>query len=313
MDNIKKKSFIITIDTEGDYIWNRNTWTENSVKNRITIRNSSYIERFQRLCEKYGYKPTYLVDYEMCAPSPFVDLANECIKKKNAEIGMHMHAWTIPPFYNLKRGKETGGNHPYIGEYPTSVIEDKVKVITHKIQDSFGVIPKSHRSGRWYIDRKYLAILKKHGYIADCSVIPGKDWTFNAGLTEGSHGIDYRRFPNKAYKISMFNIGKEGKSGLIEVPLTTAYKNKQLIELRPYRHNIKDLNYLVDKCTEEKRDYLEFMLHSSELMRAGSPNFLTENDIEVLYDDLEQLFEKISYHYEGVTLSQYVENMRKIL
>ena len=52
-------SFIVTVDTEGDNLWN---WHKGK---NITSYNSRYIPRFQELCEKYGVKPVYLVNYEM--------------------------------------------------------------------------------------------------------------------------------------------------------------------------------------------------------------------------------------------------------
>ena len=303
---MKERSFIITIDTEGDYIWNRKTWSRNSIKNRITVRNGKHLGRFQKLCEKYGFKPTWLVDYEMCASEAFVEMARDGLSRGTIEIGMHMHAWTAPPYYELMRGKKSGGNHPYIGEYPREIIEKKVGCLTDRIVEVFGTIPRSHRSGRWYLDKKYAEILIKHGYVADCSVTPGIDWRNNPGLTERSCGIDYRDFPTVAYEMDVRQISKPGKSGLYEIPLSTMRtESGRLIQLRPYRHNINDMLMIVKSKAEEGGDYLEFMLHSSELMRAGSPNFLTESDIEVLYLDLEKLFSAIAEDYTGKTLTEY--------
>ncbi len=304
-DDLKKK-FIITIDTEGDYIWNRKTWSRNSIKHRITVRNGAYLERFQRLCEKYDLKPTYLVDYEMTTSEPFVEMAKDGLKRGTLEIGMHMHGWTAPPYYELKRGTKSGGNHPYIGEYPKDIMDEKVHLLTDKLTEVFEINPKSHRSGRWYLDSRYIGILRKYGYTSDCSVTPGIDWRSNQGLTDGSHGIDYSKYPSFAYEMDRFRLGKQGKSGMMEVPVNTGWRDGRLVQLRPYRHNIGDMLWLVGKRKGEDCDYLEFMLHSSELMRAGSPNFLTDRDIDVLYEDMERLFKEISNDYKGETLSDYV-------
>lgn len=301
-----ERSFLITIDTEGDYIWNRKTWSRNSIKNRITVRNGAYLERFQILCEKYGLKPTYLVNYEMSNSEPFVDMAKDGLRRGTLEIGMHMHGWTAPPYYELERGKLSGGGHPYIGEYPRNIMEGKVQTLTEKLTDTFGVIPRSHRSGRWYLDRRYVEILRKFGYRVDCSVTPGIDWRNNPGLTDGSHGSNYSRYPDHSYEMSTERLSREGNSGIIEVPLTTADRDGHRLQLRPVKHNISDMLWLVEKKKTEEQDYLEFMLHSSEFMRAGSPNFLTERDIEVLYEDIETLFDVVSKDYVGRTLSEYV-------
>lgn len=42
------KTFLITVDTEGDNLWQ---WKPGE---KITTENSLFIPRFQELCEKYG-------------------------------------------------------------------------------------------------------------------------------------------------------------------------------------------------------------------------------------------------------------------
>ena len=54
-----------------------------------------------------------------------------------------------------------------------------------------------------------------------------------------------------------------------------------------------------------------FMIHSSELMPGGSPNFKDEKSIEDLYNETEKLFKYAkSKGYIGITLREYYE--RKI-
>ena len=70
------KKFLITIDTEGDNMW-RPMYSENTFRNRLTVSNGEYILRFQMLCERYGFMPTYLVNYEMAGSKAFVSMAKE--------------------------------------------------------------------------------------------------------------------------------------------------------------------------------------------------------------------------------------------
>ena len=60
------KKFIITMDTEGDNLWN---WHEGD---EITTHNTHYLLRFQQLCEKYGFKPVWLTNYEMIMDPDYV-------------------------------------------------------------------------------------------------------------------------------------------------------------------------------------------------------------------------------------------------
>ena len=66
--------FLITIDTEGDDLW--------SHPRNITTKNARYLPRFQKLCESYGFKPTYLVNYEMANSTFFKEFGSEIIKNQ---------------------------------------------------------------------------------------------------------------------------------------------------------------------------------------------------------------------------------------
>ena len=51
------KKFLITIDTESDNQWDYD--------NPISTENAKFLPRFQELCERYKFKPTWLTNYEM--------------------------------------------------------------------------------------------------------------------------------------------------------------------------------------------------------------------------------------------------------
>lgn len=312
-----KKFFIITIDTEGDNLWR----VRNSEKSlgRITNKNGEYLERFQILCEKYGFVPTYLTNYEMALSEPLQELAKTGLKEKNLEIGMHLHAFNSPPLYSLPDRR--GGNKAYAGEYPVNILEQKIDYLTKFLEDTFQTSIKSHRGGRWYLDRKYIEILTQKGYIADCTVTPGLSWRKISGQTKNSRGTDYRLCPRGIY-----NISKDKKLQLIEVPVTikTNLNLKACSNLctlksgivhkwfRPTGKNLEEMKAIVDWNRKTWEPYIEFMLHSSELMPGGSPTFEHERQIEKLYCDLEELFAYMQDDYKGIGLTEFVYQYRKI-
>lgn len=312
-----KKYFIITVDTEGDNLWsygNSSKYVE-----KITIENGKYIERFQILCEKYRLVPTYLTNYEMTLSRPFQQMAKEALKNKRMEIGMHLHAFNNPPVTELPNRR--GGGKAYAGEYPIDILSQKVDYLTKTLEDTFQTSIKSHRGGRWYLDEKYIYILKKYGYLVDCTVTPGVDWRNHPGHTEFSQGVDYRRFYHRPYELSLKDIKKRGGSGILEVPVTIRRKSlKYIIKnynpwikedwnewLRPTGNNLRTMKELLCDTAKGKHDYVEFMIHSSELMPGGSPTFPNRIKIEKLYADLEELFSFASNYYKGITLTQYRE------
>lgn len=308
------KNFIITVDTEGDNMWN---WFYDG---EITTENALYVPRFQELCESYGYKPTYLVNYEMAKDDRFVGYMKGRLKQKQCEIGMHLHAWNSPPINSLpirndgvKPGKE------FLIEHPYDLMEEKVNFLTTFLEKRFEKRPVSHRAGRWAMNKEYAQILYKAGYSSDCSVIPGNS-ACCAGYTNGSYCEDYSSYPHKPFNLY--------DSGVLEIPVTTclshridlkdrntvtskvkgimkAYIRPKQVMFRPKGNNCEDMLYLANRVRRSDDDYLMFVIHSSELMPGCNPIFDTKEKIEKLYQDLDTLFKNLSNDFVGCTLSDY--------
>lgn len=66
-----KPAFLITIDTEGDNLWDR--------PKLVTTRNAEFLERFQQLCEQYELRPTWLTDHEMISSVVFRRFAADAV------------------------------------------------------------------------------------------------------------------------------------------------------------------------------------------------------------------------------------------
>lgn len=297
------KKFIITVDTEGDNLWN---WHEGEP---IKTENTHFIPPFQDLCENYGFIPTYLTNYEMALDEEWVKYGKTKALSGKCEIGMHLHAWNTPPDYRLQ--KKSGGN-AYITEFPSEIMEQKVVLLKKLLSDNFGLPITSNRSGRWATNSEYFQILKRSGILVDCSVTPQLDLSNNVGYSIDC-GNDYRRVSYLPYEIV---------PGLLEVPMTTrrihspigvtvknrirnVIKGKELW-LRPI-NAYDDIIRLVD-IVESKGDcdYLEFMIHSSELMPGGSPYFKDARAVEEMYTDMNKLFSYLSKKgYVGIGLTEY--------
>lgn len=312
-----KPAFIITIDTEGDNLWENH--------NLISTKNTHYLPRFQALCEKYAFKPVYLTNYEMAVDNDYVAFARDVIARGTGEVGMHLHAWNSPPLDPLT--DDDWRYKPYLIEYPAGLIRSKVEFMTRLLEDTFQTKMLSHRAGRWAFNEYYAALLIEFGYVVDCSVTPKVNWQFSPGNPEGKGGTNYRDFPSHAYFMDEKNIARAGTSSLLEVPMTIQYKHSGLMNslksgydrlrgkrrspsvnwLRPSGGNVENMKRVVRQSLDEGHDYVEFMLHSSEFMPGGSPTFATEQHIERLYQDLEQLFSWLSERTVGKTLAEYYQ------
>ena len=312
-----KTAFIITVDTEGDNLWAR--------PRAITTHNAECLPRFQALCERFDFKPVYLVNYEMAKSRFFTGFARDVLARDAGEVGMHLHAWNTPPIVPL-----TGDDfrhQPYLTEFPETVIREKIGTLTALLEDRFERKMVSHRAGRWSLDGRYAAALLDAGYRIDCSVTPGVDWGRNLGDPKGNGGSDYRGFPDRPYFLDPSDISSPATAGLLEVPMTVRpsqlYRNAEwayripllrsaanrlspgLRWLSPAESGLDDMRAAARSAREEGADHVEFMLHSSELMPGGSPFFRNAPDIEQLYAALEILFAELATWCLGTTLQEF--------
>lgn len=312
-----KPAFLITIDTEGDNLWQKH--------DSITTENARYLPEFQALCEKYGFRPVYLTNYEMAIDPFYIEFARDVIARNAGEVGMHLHPWNSPPLSPLT--DDDWRHKPYLIEYSDKVMKEKIGFMTHLLEDTFQRKMISHRAGRWAFDERYAALLIEQGYRVDCSVTPKVDWRGVKGAPQGQGGTDYRHFPTHAYFMDANDISREGASPLLEVPMSIQYKHAVLMNrlkqgydklrgkprapstrwLRPTGANLESMKRVVTQTLRQGNDYIEYMLHSSEYMPGGSPTFKTEAQIEQLWRQLEALFIWLHPRVRGITLAEYYQ------
>ena len=305
--------FLITIDTEGD---------------GTDPENAQFLPRFQNLCERFLFKPTYLTNYEMAIDNYYQEFAHDIIKRKQGEIGSHCHAWNNPPIYHLT--KDDSAYYTYLIDYPSAILREKFIYLHKLLEDTFSVAMKSHRAGRWALNAEYIQLLDELGYWVDCSVTPHQNWSFAPGgapkSVGGEGGTDYSYFPEQAYFMDTTNIHLSGNSSLLQVPMSIRPKYGKWIQtiksgmdkirgknrpastiwVRPKEGgNAQKMCQLAQQIINEGSDYIEFMIHSSELMPNINQTFKDAAAIEALYRDLEELFTFLSDKTQGATLSEY--------
>ena len=315
--SINKPFFLITIDTEGDDLWSR--------PKNISTKNANFIPRFQNLCESYGFKPTYLTNYEMACSDVFKELGIDIISKNTGEIGMHLHAWNNPPIKPLT--KNDSYYQPYLIEYPENIINEKIKVITDLLEDTFNKKMISHRAGRWAFNDVYAKLLFDHGYKIDCSVTPLRSWENTLGDPKGCGGSDYIFYPDMPYWVGKNIVEKD--HAILEIPVTIMsryniinnllnspfFMRKAIISIikkrispiwfRPNGNNLDKMKNIIKYKIKHNADYIMLVLHSSELMPSGSPTFKNEKDIENLFSHLNVIFSYSQDLFQAGTLSDY--------
>ncbi len=316
--NHQRPAFLITIDTEGDNLWDAAA--------PLTTHNARFLPRFQQLCERFGLRPTWLTNYEMSQSPEYTDFAGDLLRRSAGEIGMHLHAWDSPPLTDLTGDDKKHGT--YLIEYPRTVMREKIRLMTETLEGKFNRKMTSHRAGRWALNEVYVQLLIDEGYQVDCSVTPHIDWSAHKGSPTGSGGSDYTRFSQRPYYLNPQAISQTGDSSLLEVPLSVirpplAGLNRvvargprivrritrkcfpPLTWLRPDGKNLGPMLGILRHALRNGWPCVEMMLHSSELMPGGSPTFSSSREIERLYEHLEVLFSIASKSFDGATLSEF--------
>lgn len=309
------RPLFITIDTEGDALW------DDPAIDEIKTENTLWIPKFQELCEKYGFIPIWLTDYEIISDERFVNY----IKNKNhaglCEVGIHVHARNNPPLCQLENEKEKGA--AYLIEYPKDIMREKFFFLKKLIEERLECKVITHRAGRWTIDKDYIDILVEAGIKYDCTVTPGLTWSGCEGITPGSKGSDYT---DKVYKRQLLK-GRTGE--IVEYPMTILktgsfifpsnltfkscaracrnYLKKIPIWLRPNTNrNLNEMKYILDTINKNEYEYAEFMIHSSEFMPGGGPKHQGKQEVDKLFEDIENLFIYAkSIGYEGCTFETW--------
>ena len=211
----------------------------------------------------------------------------------------------------------TNDNEEIDDEQP---VENKVVKTKELLEQHFETKVISHRSGRWALNENYLRVLEKCGIEIDCSVVPQTSFYALAGRSV-AHGSDY----TKASKVPSYLY-----RNIFEVPMTARkihklgvgsfkhrIKNLLLGEncwLRPLQMDAQTLKYLTEYVEREgETDYVEFMIHSSELLLGANPYFQTEEELEKLFVCMEEYFSFLQAKgYVGVTLKEYKEQKDKL-
>ncbi len=320
--------FIVTIDTEGDNQWDHGR--------ELTVENVKFVPRFQALCDRYHIKPTYMVTSEICEDPFAQELFRDYQVTGKAEIGAHLHSWTTPPYRDRDGLRLNDRNHTFAHELPDLLLNEKIKILTEQIEKAFGKRPLSFRSGRYGFNSHVAKALVSNNYIVDSSITPMIDWSGFKGLPGGPGGPDFMdktampfryringkslleipitvlptKFPlNKSAALAKCYFRNVGHNILLRAIRRLAY-NHQPLWLRPNHWMTNGLfNDLIEEAKRLRLPHIVMMFHSSELMPGSSRYWPNEDSVEILFYQLEGLFNLVhDKQIESATLTEAAQN-----
>ena len=309
---------LVTVDTEADNFW--------GTQGAPTCENIRRLPRLQSLCEDVGFRPTYLVSYEVLEDPGAVRILQGLAAGGRCEIGAHLHPRTTPPEDGPGDGDSRG--EPYACELPPDLVREKVARLTRRLEAHFGDAPRSMRWGRWGMGGNLIPILEEEGYWVDSSVTPGCAWPGSDGRRRGA-GPAFWSAPAQPYFLGQRDPCQPGSGWVLEVPVTIVHHRRWhgplyramrccrlgfvarrlRVEpqwLRPFPWmSGEDLLAVYRRARREGHTVLNLMLHSSELLHGGSPYFARQEDVERMLGCLGAFLKEMARRrVEGITLRE---------
>jgi hypothetical protein len=170
------------IDTEEEFDWHAPFSRANTA-----VQAMRHIGRVQRLAERFGLRPTYVVDYPVATQAVGYEQLREWASHGRCVIGAHLHPWVTPPF-----DEEVSSANSFACNLPPHLQESKLRVLTGVIERYLGVRPRTFKAGRYGIGAPTLDALEALEYDVDVSVNPCMD--FRPLMGPDFTGFDSRPF-----------------------------------------------------------------------------------------------------------------------
>jgi hypothetical protein len=194
----------VVVDTEEEFDWGKPFSRSNTSTTSIAAQPLAH----QRVFDKYGVVPTYVIDYPVATNPAAVKVLRSLMEDGRCQIGTHLHPWVSPPY-----NEEVNTCNSYAGNLPQALEYQKIEMLTEAIEKAFGKRPTVFKAGRYGVGLHTAETIAKLGYLIDASVVPYTDMRADGGPNFSGHGVNPYWF--KAAGIT-----------LLELPATAGYAGK---------------------------------------------------------------------------------------
>jgi hypothetical protein len=192
---------LVIVDAEEEFQWDQPFSRHNVATSTISEQPRIH----DRIYDKLGIVPIYMVDWPVATAPLSVAALRRLMDDGRCEIGTQLHPWVSPPHQ-----EEVSVFNSFAGNLPRQLEYDKLRMLTEAITDSFQRTPIAFKSGRYGIGPHTAEIIAALGYQVDASVVPYTSFTAQGGA-------DFSTFDEHPYWFS------GGGRELLELPVTAGY------------------------------------------------------------------------------------------
>lgn len=162
IESLQPPHLLVTVDVEEEFNWN-----EFSRENH-KVRGADALEAYHEDCRAIGLSPVYLVTHPIVQDDAFARFFERVLREGTGEVGIQMHAWTTPPFWEFPNAFNS-----FQCNLPAHVERRKVEFLCRAFEDRFGQTATIHRAGRWGSGPHTADILADAGIQIDLSPSTG--------------------------------------------------------------------------------------------------------------------------------------------
>jgi hypothetical protein len=260
--------------------------------------------RSQRLCDEFGLRPTWLVDYPVVAQKAGEEALREVLATGRCELGAHLHPWVTPPL-----DEELTRAHSFPGNLTEELERAKLATITDALERTLGRRPQVYQAGRYGFGPRTARLLVEQGYLADASTSPAFDFRAEGGpdytyarrepffhpdarslfvlpVTGAFIGFLGPRAPHWYARITSPPWSKLRASAVF-----ARVRAVERMRLSPEGFEFSDLVRLTRTLALEGQRVFTFTFHSPSLMRGGSIYVRTDADRQRFLDRCRRYFD----------------------
>lgn len=305
----------ITLDVEEEGLFSgRYPRTPAGVANVRELKRLAFIPR------DFGFPLTLLVTYPVVRDPAAREVLALWQKEHGAEVGVHLHPWNTPPFWDLPHPEPVPASR-----LPLALLGAKLRTLVAEVGQAFQKPPRSFRMGRFEWAPALLKLLPRFGLRVDSSMVP---------YTQKVGGPHHFLVPNDPFWL---DLEEPGAGPLLEVPLTLVpvwpglarrvydfsrrfpgrlgealrswFPVVAAAGIQPAWFPLPSMRLAAHLHRRRGGRVLTLFFHSSELLPGGNPRFPTERAVQGLVGKLRKFLNWLvrTGPVTGVTLSDLYE------
>ena len=282
-DHTAPPRLLVTVDVEEEF-----RWTEFS-RSDHRVRGLEALSAFQEPCHTIGIAPVYLVTYAIMQDADFCKFLRRALENGVAEVGIHLHGWTTPPFW-----EQPNVFNSYQCNLPEHIERRKLETLCRLFEDRFGTAPVIHRAGRWGGNDKTARLIEAMGFRIDLSPSQGYDDVAHGGPDFSN--LDGRPFwtgpGRRVLTIPVSSLRHiRGPGWLSRYFYASNYMRSSLgarwgagtsVRFSPESQPLSDLSSMARQFVRQRNPVVVCSLHSTSLYGGGNPYARTQADAVAL-------------------------------